>query len=178
MGEIAVAASSPSPSMFPGAASGKYDPADRNRAIRYWRPGERTPQILRFAVVLLVVCAVGLVLSGFLMWTADPPQPTDADQQRTIDSVATALRWVGSGQIIAAIYLCIAAPGILRGNARRRVHTLVAVGVAILISLGSWVIGVGGLVQPILALLLASAALAMYRPAVKTYFEQPIESVR
>lgn len=160
--------------MFPGAASNKND---RNRAIRYWRPGEGTPATLKIAVVLVTVSAVGLVLSGFLMWTADPPQPANADQQRTIDSVATALRWIGSGQIIAAIYLCCAAPGILRGHASRRVHTLVAAGVAILISLGSWVIGVGGLIQPILALLLASAALAMYRPAMKTYFEQSTEGV-
>lgn len=157
------------PSMFPSAASGD---GDRNRSVRYWRPGEPVPTAVRVAFVLLIVCAIGLLLSGMLMWTADPPETADPDRQRAVDAVATALRWVGSAQIVGAVVLSVTVPGLLRGDARRRLILLVTAILVILVSLGSWVIGVGGVMQPVLALLLAVAALAMYRPAVKTFFGQ------
>jgi hypothetical protein len=71
-----------------------------------------------------------------------------------------------------AVFLGVLGPGRRRGDARARFRTLVVTGVLLVVSLGSWLLGIGGLVQPLIALFLAFAALAAYRPGVKTYFGQ------
>lgn len=158
------------PSLFPTAGADANDP---NRQVRYWRPGEGTPGVVRTAVVLYLVCAVGLLVAALLMWTADPPTSTDPDRQSTIDAIASVLKWLAVIEAVGAVALCVLVPGLLRGDARARTRTLVATGVLLVVSLGSWVLSIGGLVQPVIALLLAFAALAAYRPGVKTFFGQP-----
>lgn len=156
-------------SLFPGAGADANDP---NRQIRYWRPGERTPGVVRFSFVLYVLCGVGLLVAALLMWTADPPTSSDADRQATIDTIASVLKWLAVIEAVGAVALCVLVPGLLRGDARARFRTLIVTGILLVISLGSWLLRVGGLVQPVIALFLAFAALAAYRPGVKTYFGQ------
>ncbi|AGP31659.1 hypothetical protein [Corynebacterium terpenotabidum] len=147
-------------------------PADPNRQIRYWRAGEGIPGVVWTGVVLYLLCAVGLIVSALFMWAAEPPTSEDVDRQKTIDAVASALRWIGGVEMIGAGVLCLCVPGLLRGRARHRTLAMAVTGVVVLVALGSWLIGVGGPAQPVLALLLALAALAVYRPAVKTFYGQ------
>ncbi|WP_297008196.1 hypothetical protein [uncultured Corynebacterium sp.] len=158
------------PSLFPGAGSAANDP---NRQVRYWRPGDGTPGVVRTAFVLYLLCAVGLLVAALLMWTAEPPTSTDADRQATIDAVASVLKWLAVIEAVGAVALCVAVPGLLRGNARARFRTLVVTGVLLVVSLGSWLLGVSGYIQPLIALVLAFATLAAYRPGVRTFFGEP-----
>lgn len=145
-------------------------PADPNRPVRYWRPGDGVPGVVRLGVGLYLLCAVAMVLAGILMWTAEPPTYADPARQRTVDTVANLLRWIAVIEIVAAALLSVCVPGLLRGDSRRRFQALVVAGPAIFVALGSWVLGIGGLVQAFIALFLALAALAVYRPAVKTFY--------
>lgn len=133
-------------------------------------PWRKAPRLVRTGFVLVVLGAVGLLLSGILMWTAEPPTDPGPEQRRVIDAVVTALRWTGGIEILAAVVLSAASPGLLLGDPRRRTVTAVAAGVAALTALGIWALGIGGPVQPLLAFILAGAVLAVYRPAVRFHF--------
>lgn len=156
------------PSMFP--VSHNSDPGDRNRAVNYWQPGDGIPGAVKAAFLLLVLAGVGLLVSGVTMWTTERPVVDDPDHMEFLETVWMNMRWVGSIQLIAGVALAVLIPGLLRGNARRRRWVMVTVSVALLFSLGGWVFNVGGLEQPMVGLALALGALAMYRPAVRTFF--------
>lgn len=160
--------------MFP--VSHNSDPGDRNRAIRYWKPGDGTPGSVKTAVVLFLIAAVGLLVSGAMMWTAHRPVVDDPEHMEYIRTVSTNMKWVGTVQIVAALVLAVVLPGLLRGDARRRRWVLVAASVAMGFTLVGWVLNLGTYEQPLLALAMALGALAMYRPAVRTFFgESPSE---
>lgn len=162
------------PSMFP--VSHNSDPGDRNRAINYWEPGDGIPGAVKVAFILFVLAGVGLLVSGVTMWTADRPVVDDPDHMAFIETVSTNMKWVGTVQLVTGVLLAVLIPGLLRGIARRRRWVMVTVSVALLFTLGGWVLGVGGLEQPLTGLVLALASLAMYRPAVRTFFgEIPAE---
>ncbi|AHW63094.1 hypothetical protein [Corynebacterium glyciniphilum] len=160
--------------MFP--VSHNSDPGDRNRAIRYWKPGDGTPGVVKTAVVLFLIAAIGLLASGAMMWTAHRPVVEDADHMAYIETLSSNMRWVGSVQVIAAVVIALLIPGLVRGNGRRRRWLMIATAVVMGFTLVGWVFNVGGLEQPLLALAMALGALAMYRPAVRTFFgETPSE---
>ncbi|MGN0097529.1 MAG: hypothetical protein ACI38U_15875 [Corynebacterium sp.] len=162
------------PTMFP--VSHNSDPGDRNRAIRYWKPGDGTPGSVKTAVVLFLIAAVGLLVSGAMMWTADRPVVDDADQMAYVETLSSNMKWVGSIQILAALVIALLIPALVRGNGRRRRWLMITASVAMGFTLVGWVFNVGGLEQPLLALAMALGALAMYRPAVRTFFgESPSE---
>ncbi|MEY8566224.1 hypothetical protein [Corynebacterium sp.] len=154
--------------MFP--VSHNSDPGDRNRAIRYWRPGEGIPGSVKTAVVLFLLAAVGLLVSGAMMWTAERPVVDDPARMAYFETLSTNMRWVGSVQILTAVLTALLVPGLLRGDGRRRRRLMTTVAVAAGFTLVGWVFNVGGLEQPLIALAVALGALAMYRPAVRTFF--------
>ncbi|MGO1948193.1 MAG: hypothetical protein ACTH1D_01085 [Mycobacteriaceae bacterium] len=156
------------PSMFP--VSHNSDPGDENRRINYWRPGDGIPGSVKIAFVLLLVAGIGLLASGVMMWTADRPVVDDADQMAHINTVSTNLKWVGTVQIVGAVAMALLLPALLRGDGRRRRWLMIAVSVTMGFTLVGWVFSLGGLEQPLLALAMACAALAMYRPAGRTFF--------
>lgn len=160
--------------MFP--VSHNSDPGDRNRAIRYWTPGDGIPGSVKVAVVLFVAAGIGLLLSGVMMWVVERPVVDDAEQMAYVETLSANMRWVGTVQVIAAVAVGVLVPGLLKGDARRRRRLMIAAAVAMGFTLVGWVFNVGGLEQPLVALFLAVACLAMYRPAVRTYFgESPGE---
>ncbi|WP_420099322.1 hypothetical protein [Corynebacterium sp.] len=162
------------PTMFP--VSHNSDPGDRNRSIRYWRPGDGVPGSVRVAVVLFLVSAVGLIASGAVMWTAERPVVDDPDHMAYIETLSANMRWVGSVQVVAGVAVALLIPGVIRGVGRRRRWLMTVAAVAMGFTLVGWVFNVGGLEQPLLALAMALGALAMYRPAVRTFFgETPAE---
>lgn len=154
--------------MFP--VSHNSDPGDRNRAIRYWAPGDGIPGAVKVAVVLFIVAGIGLLVSGVVMWVVERPVVDDAEQMAYVETLSANMRWVGSIQIIAAVAVGVLVPGLLKGDARRRRWLMIAVAVAMGFTLVGWVFNVGDMEQPLVALFLALASLAMYRPAVRTYF--------
>lgn len=156
------------PSMFP--VSHNSDPGDRNRAIRYWQPGDGIPGTVRTAFVLFILAAIGLLVSGAMMWFVERPVVDDPEHMEYIRTVSTNMKWVGSVQIIAALLIAVMVPGLLRGDSRRRRWVMVGAAAAMLITLLAWVMNLGTYEQPVIALMLALGALAMYRPAVRTYF--------
>jgi hypothetical protein len=162
------------PTMFP--VSHNSDPGDRNRSIRYWQPGDGVPGSVKVAVVLFLVAAIGLLASGALMWTAERPVVDDPDQMAYIDTLSTNMRWVGTVQVVAGVLVALLIPGLIRGDGRRRRRLMVTAAVAMVFTLVGWVFRAGGLEQALIALVMALGALAMYRPAVRTFFgESPSE---
>ncbi|WP_448259247.1 hypothetical protein [Corynebacterium kalidii] len=162
------------PTMFP--VSHNSDPGDRNRAIRYWQPGDGVPGSVKVAVMLFLVAAIGLLASGAVMWTAERPVVDDPDQMAYIDTLSTNMRWVGTVQVVTGILVASLIPGLLRGDGRRRRLLMIAAAVAMAFTLVGWVFRAGGLEQALIALVMALGALAMYRPAVRTFFgESPSE---
>ncbi|WP_414121775.1 hypothetical protein [Corynebacterium nuruki] len=157
------------PTMFP-TPTGPGN--DRNRTAAPWRPGDRRPGVVTAAGVLLALCAVLLAVSGVVMVVATPPETSDADLAERWDTIATALTWLGAVEIVIALALAVVVPGVVRGDARRRTWAGGIAGAGILITLVCWVFVNGGLGQAVLALVLAIACLAMYRPAVRTYYHR------
>lgn len=156
------------PSMFP--VSHNSDPGDANRRINYWQPGDGIPGTVKFAFVLLLLSAMTLLYSGFMMWTVERPVVDDADQMDHINTVSTNLKWVGTVQIIGAVLIALLMPSLLRGDGRRRRWLMTVIALTMAFTLVGWVFRLGGLEQALIALALACAALAMFRPALRTYF--------
>lgn len=158
-------------SMFPTpAGSGPGD--DLNRSVASWRPGDRRPRVVTVAGVLLGLCALFLAVDGVVMVAASPPETSDAATADRWDTIATGLTWLGAVEIILGLILAFLVPGVVRGDARRRSWSAYTAGAAIIVTLACWVFLNGGLGQALLALVLALACLAMYRPAVRTYYHR------
>jgi cell division protein FtsW (lipid II flippase) len=161
-------------SMFPTPA-GNSGRADRNRAVLRWRQGDPRPRVVTVAGVLLGLCALILAVSGVVMILATPPETSDPDTADWWNTIATALTWLGAAEIVIGLAVAALMPGMVRGDARRRSWCAYVAGAGILVTLACWVFFNGGLGQALIALVLALSCLAMYRPAVSTYYHREPE---
>lgn len=156
------------PTMFP--ISHYSDPNDPNRRINYWQPGDGIPGTAKVAFVLLLISSIALLYSGIDMWLDKPPAAEDADQQTAFDFVSTNLKWVGTVQIAGALLMALLMPALLRGDGKLRRWLMTVILVTMAFTLVGWVFGLSATWQALIALLMALALLAMYRPALRTYF--------
>lgn len=156
------------PTMFP--VSHNSDPNDPNRRIDYWQPGDGIPGTAKTAFVLLLISSIGLLYSGVMMWIIERPVVDDVEQMAHINTVSTNMKWVGTVQIAGALLIALLLPALLKGDGKRRRWLMVVISITMVFTVLAWVMGIGGLEHALIALVMALAALAMYRPTVRTFF--------
>ncbi|MDN8578571.1 hypothetical protein [Corynebacterium bovis] len=159
------------PAMMP--TPGRPDPRDRNRAVRVWTEGDGVPTAVTVATVLLLLVSVLLLIMGVVLWTVDRPEGVDAAHREYIRNRSVNMRVVGTVQIIGALALAWLAPSVRRGDARRRRWTLAVAAVMLFFTLAAFLFALGAAGQAVIAVVLAAACLAMYRPSVTPYFRRP-----
>lgn len=149
---------------------------DQNRRINYWKPGEPTPRAVVIGFALILVAAAMMIFFGvnmFLLdWDRPPSSPEEAER---MEFVRNNVRILGGINAVLGAALAFLAPKIRDGHRRQRRWALWIGALAIFFMLAGWVFRFTPVGQAVIALMLAFAFLAVYRPAAEPYFEEASE---
>jgi hypothetical protein len=126
---------------------------------------------LKAAFWLLLATSVVLVLSGLVLFTSGYSGPLDAPAAFQ-EQVVNNQRFIGginafAGVVVAALTSQVARSG---KNVRRGLLALIVL--LVLVNLLAFVVQMGGIGLAVIAVLLAVAALLLYRPSASDYIER------
>lgn len=157
--------------MFPGMYTSPDDP---NRAPRSTATGAEDntwPTSLRWGYYLSVAAAVVMVLTGLVVftqdWQGDPEAAADV-----IDAFRRNLRFVGGFNIVAGLMIAALAAQLQAGGKISRRVLLVVFALAVFFNIAAFAIQVGGLAMVLIVLLLAVAAVLIFRPDANRYIRR------
>ncbi|MHA2787981.1 hypothetical protein ACXZ66_02365 [Corynebacterium sp. S7] len=152
------------PSMFPSFSA---HPDDRNRRYEEPKVGDDWPRALQIGFWLIVVGAILMVLSALLMISAGfPGDPADTEMR---DAYMRNMWFLSVFNIVAALIMGGAAPYLRQGSKKARRILAVCIALACFFNVAGFALRVGGLVMMVIVVILAFAALFIFRPTSNAY---------
>lgn len=157
--------------MFPGMYTSPDDP---NRAPRRAAAGDDRdtwPGSLRWGYYFSVAAAVVMVLTGLVVltqdWAGDPSASVDV-----IDAFRRNLRFIGVFNIVAGLVIAALAAQLKAGGRISRRVLIVVFAITVFCNIAAFAIQVGGLAMVLIVLLLAVAAVMIFRPEANRYIQR------
>ncbi|WP_018297846.1 hypothetical protein [Corynebacterium lubricantis] len=152
------------PSMFPSFSA---HPDDRNR--RYDEPevGDDWPRSLQIGFWLIVAGAIMMVLTAMLMVAAGfPGDPADTELR---DAYMRNMWFMAIFNVIVALVMGGAASYLRKGSKNARRVVAVCIALACFFNALAFALRVGALSMMVIVVLLAFAALFIFRPTANAY---------
>lgn len=158
-------------SMFPSLYRGGDD-NDQNRKVVRWQPGDPTPTSVKAGAILFLVTGILMVFSGILSLTAGwNREPINAEEAETMRFVQNNVRILGGIQVVLGLVIAYLHRGVMQGYRSKRRWILWVSALAAFFMLAGWVAMFIPIGPALLALLLAVAALLVFRPNADPYFD-------
>lgn len=154
--------------MFPTPFTGGSN--DPNRQWRDERSPDGTwPKALRYGVVLTLVAAVLMLVSGLFILQYANLDDAPLDIAQTFQTN----KWVvGIGNIVLALFMTVAASYLRRGSRVARRWLSVLLFLAGGLNLAGFVVSVAGLAAIVIIAFVAFAAMFLYRPAANEFIRE------
>lgn len=147
-------------------------PIDPNRRSNFTLPEDGSwPSSLRWGYVLCVISAILMMLTGFIMFSEGFQGGLDAPAEYR-EAFMMNLRIVAGGNIILALCIGATAAQLSKRNRGARRWLLAFIAIAAGINVLGFVFTVSGLMSIFLVVLLAMAAVLIFRPASNAYMRQ------
>lgn len=158
-------------SMFPSLYRGG-DENDQNRKVVRWQPGDPTPTSVKVGAILFLVTGLLMVFSGILSLTASwDREPMNAEEAEMMRFVQKNTRILGGIQVVLGLVIAFLHRGVLHGYRSKRRWILWVSALAAFFMLAGWVAQFVFIGTALLALMLAIAALLVFRPNADPFFD-------
>lgn len=158
-------------SMFPSLYR-NGDGKDPNRKVNRWQPGDPTPTGVKYGSILFLVVAVLMVFTGILHLTASwDREPINAEEAEIMRFVQNNVRILGVINVVLGLVIAFLSNGVRNGYRPKRRWILWVSALAAFFMLAGWVADFTGPAPALWALLLAVAALMVFRPNSDPYFD-------
>lgn len=157
--------------MFPGMYTSPDDPNRGPRRTSADEDDGTWPGSLRWGYYLSVAAAVVMVLTGLVVLTQDWPGDPAASAD-VVDAFRRNLRFIGVFNIVAGLVIAALAAQLKAGGRISRRVLVVVFALAVFFNIAAFAIQVGGLAMVIIVLLLAVAAVMIFRPDANRYIRR------
>lgn len=159
------------PSMFPSFSS---HPDDLNRRYNEPSTGEDWPRSLQIGFWLIVAGAIMMLLTAMLMIaTGFPGDPADTEMR---DAYMRNMWFMSIFNILVGLVMGGAASYLRMGSKNARRIVAVCIALACFFNAAAFALRVGALSMMVVVVLLALAALFIFRPAANAYISAKSDS--
>ncbi|RNE48952.1 hypothetical protein C5L39_06615 [Corynebacterium alimapuense] len=144
-------------------------PDDLNRSPASPRTApDVLPRSLKWSYYLSVAAAIVMVVSGLVLLTGTYPAGSPASQE-VIDAFLSNVRFMGVFNIVAGLVIAALVAQLKSGSVISRRVLVGVIVVTIFSNVVAFAIQVGGIAMIVIVVLLAVAALLMFRPDASRY---------